>query len=519
METVIGDHQIVVLSGFDSQLIIALIFILLFVACLYEKSRRRDNIPTVNRWFTLEPTVFSRIRFALNSGRIMEIAYQKYKGQAYRLARGDADYIVLPAECVTELNRLPQHMLNSRQCHSYSMTGHLNGINIVLKSNLHVRLLLNTITPALPRFLQPTSVRIEEEMKRSFPQDKDSWKSIDMTDRIAVCVGRAFALAVVGAPMCDNAEFIRLMNEYTKDVFYVMFIMRLVPSILQPLAVWLLPSKWRLRAGRKRLEAFIRPNAKKQREEDSRSTVISELPSLFKCIINEARNESEQDPEVVTGLLMALAVGGTYSAANFIYAAILDLTAHPHYLAEIREELHLKNAEISGRWDFEAFNSLHKLDSACKETLRLTPGSLTTYSRVMQDDYTLSNGITLRKGQFICVHSNGRARDSSVYPDANKYDALRAYKQDFRAHTTCPFKGVYGQDFRWGSGRWACAGRYLASMVCKIMLVKLLDEYDFQFEGSEGRPANTIFHEYVFIRPGVKLMMRRREGSLGIRCV
>ncbi|KAL3429159.1 cytochrome P450 [Aspergillus tetrazonus] len=127
-------------------------------------------------------------------------------------------------------------------------------------------------------------------------------------------------------------------------------------------------------------------------------------------MVAEATNDVEEDPYVFTDLLAALAAGGTYSSANFIVSVILDLTAHPQLLDEIREDIRQKHEMIQGRWDFAAFNSLPKLGSAFKETIRLTPGCLTTYSRVMLQDYTLSTGITLKKGQFICVSSYDRVK-------------------------------------------------------------------------------------------------------------
>ena len=240
-----------------------------------------------------------------------------------------------------------------------------------------------------------------------------------------------------------------------------------------------------------------------------------EPTDLLSWMIKDARNEQEADPQVLAELLAALAAGGIYSSANLIVSTLLDLTANPHFLEEIREEISAKQTEVNGNWDYAAFNSLHKLDSALKETVRLTPGSLTTYSRVMLDDHTLSNGLTLKKGQFICVSSFCRSKDPRVYDNPETYDALRAYNHDLQDHLARPFRNVY-DDLRWGAGRWACAGRYLATLVVKVILVKLIDEFDFQFPDGPSRPPNSVLHEFIFIDPSTKLMMRRRKSDSGI---
>jgi cytochrome P450 len=290
--------------------------------------------------------------------------------------------------------------------------------------------------------------------------------------------------------------------------------MRMLPTMLQPVFVWLLPQKWRLRSSTKELESFVIPQVNKYREDMESEGPVQH--TMIGWMVAEARQDIEKDPYFLTQLLAALSAGGSYSSANFIVSTLLDLIAHPHFLDEIREEIALKHLQVNGNWDYQAFNSLPKLDSAFKETSRLAPGSLTTYSRVMLRDHTLSNGITLKKGQFICISSYCLSKDPSVYPTPDEYDALRQFNANFEGHLAHPFKDLENQEFRWGAGRWACAGRYLAALVAKIILVKMLDEYDFQFiDGT--RPKNTFLYEFVFVDPAVKVMMRRRDCSHGIQ--
>ena len=104
--------------------------------------------------------------------------------------------------------------------------------------------------------------------------------------------------------------------------------------------------------------------------------------------------------------------------------------------------------EINGVWDYDAFQSLHKLDSAMKESARLSPGSNTTFSRVLLNDYTLSNGVRLRKGQFICVSSYSESMNPRLIDEPEIYDALRAYNQNFEDHVARPFRGVYASEYR-----------------------------------------------------------------------
>lgn len=124
---------------------------------------------------------------------------------------------MLPPDNVVELNGLPENMINSRMCHAHSMTGHLNGMNVVLKSRLHIKTLLRRISPALPKLLGPVSTRIAETMDEIFPQDTDSWTTVEPLDKAVHCVSRAITLIAVGAPICDDPKLVRLTFEHIKD--------------------------------------------------------------------------------------------------------------------------------------------------------------------------------------------------------------------------------------------------------------------------------------------------------------
>ncbi|MCJ1405149.1 hypothetical protein MMC11_008375 [Xylographa trunciseda] len=470
-----------------------------------------DGLPVVNRRFALEPRVFARIRWATQARNILEDANDKFQGRAYRLERGDTDLVVLPPLFITELNRLPQNMISSRQSHASTLLGHLNGMDVVLKTNHHVKMLLNRITPALPELLKPSRIRIEESLTSLFPQSTDAWIAVKPVDKIVLCISRGITLATFGTPTCDDPELVRTFMEHTRNVFSVAFTLRLVPWFLQPILVWLHPHKWCLRQTWKTLERFVLPEVARRLSEkgcEGRTDLIS-------CMVREAKDEQDADPQLIKGIVGSTAAGATYSSAALIVGVVADLLANPHFLEEVREEIRAKHQKVDGNWDIEAFNGLEKLDSAMKETVRLAPGTYLVYSRVMLNDHTLSDGLKLKKGQFVCISGYSRATDPTLFPNPKKYDALRAYKQNLQDHRARPFSSVLADDFRWGAGRWACPGRYIATLFAKIILVKLLDEYEFKLIDGV-RPPNALLHEFVFFHPDTELLIRRRETNSGI---
>jgi cytochrome P450 len=287
--------------------------------------------------------------------------------------------------------------------------------------------------------------------------------------------------------------------------------MRLVPKFLQHVLVWLIPYKWRLERSWVQLYNFVVPEV--QRRKANLNATIEN--NLISWMLAEAKTPEEADPFMLTRLVGSVIAGGTYSSAAFVSGVIADLVNHPEYLKEIRQEICETHVRVGGHWDTAAFNKLEKLDSAMKETSRLAPGSLLVYSRVVEQDCMLSNGMRLKKDQLITTSGHSTAFDPKIFPNPEKYDALRAFNQDPKRHRAQPFSSVEGEDHRWGAGRWACPGRFIASVVSKVILVKLLDEYDFKFVGGQ-RPKTSVMHEFVFMNPATKLMVRKRQSSLGI---
>lgn len=141
----------------------------------------------------------------------------QFEGRAYRLDRGDTDLVVLPPHFITELNGLPQNMISSRRSHASTLLGHLNGMDVVLKTNHHVKMLLNQITPALPELLKPSRVRIEETLTSLFPQRTDAWTAIKPVDKVVLCISCGITVATFGSPTCDDPELVRTFMEHTRN--------------------------------------------------------------------------------------------------------------------------------------------------------------------------------------------------------------------------------------------------------------------------------------------------------------
>ncbi|KAK4169839.1 Ent-kaurene oxidase [Cladorrhinum sp. PSN259] len=469
-----------------------------------------DGLVTVNRRWSWEPAFFSRIRWISNAPAIMAAADEQFQGKPYRLARGDTDQIILPPSFIPELNHLNSDVLNSRESHAFGLLGHLTGMGVVRKTSFHVRVLLSHISPALPSLFALTGMRISKAIQNDFPQQHE-WTVMKPSKAIVRCVSESIALALFGAEMtANNPELVHLTHEHTNNVFQVCFAMRCVPEPLQALMVWLVPARWKLISGWRRLRHYVVPSVlakKAARSSSGKARSAGAVnPDVISWMVEAGKNELERDSEVLTTLVGSIAAGSTYSITNFCCRTIMDMVAHPDVLDAVRAEIRAKHAEINGKWDMAALASLEKLESAMKESARLTPGTLLVYSRVVKKDHVLSNGLKLKKGQFITMSGAQRTMDPLVFEEPTQYKGLRFCAPDkIEEHRTRPFSSIDTDILGWGAGRWACPGRLISDMAAKILLVRLLDEYDFAFVG--GKPlSRSVMHEFLFFHPENEMM-------------
>lgn len=106
------------------------------------------------------------------------------------------------------------------------------------------------------------------------------------------------------------------------------------------------------------------------------------------------------------------------------------------------------------------------------------------------------------------------ANDPSIAPEPELFDPMRNYRKRHANNGENLNKFVAGQtdinSLSFGYGGQACPGRYFAVSEIKMILARLLVEFDFAYPEGKSRPQNMFADENVFMDPKAKLMMRKR---------
>ena len=138
---------------------------------------------------------------------------------------------------------------------------------------------------------------------------------------------------------------------------------------------------------------------------------------------------------------------------------------------------------------------------------------LVSFNRVALTSLTLPSGLEIPAGTHMSVASRNVTFDPEVTPNPDVFDGLRYYKMRENAieNHKHQFASLDATNLNFGAGRYACPGRFLASMVLKLLLAQLLLEFDFQFRPGQSRPPPLVMDEVIAPNPWTKILVRRRH--------
>ena len=132
----------------------------------------------------------------------------------------------------------------------------------------------------------------------------------------------------------------------------------------------------------------------------------------------------------------------------------------------------------------------------------------------MKEEMVLSDGLRLPAGAHIEFAIAPIQHDDTV--DADHFDGFRFYRmrqQKSQAHRH-QFSTTSASSLHFGHGQNSCPGRFMASNVIKMVLGKLLTDFDFKLEHQQqGRPVGINAFEYNFPNPGARLLLRKRSQA------
>jgi len=178
------------------------------------------------------------------------------------------------------------------------------------------------------------------------------------------------------------------------------------------------------------------------------------------------------------GLIFAAIHTTTMTVTNILYT----LVSTPEYIKPLRDEIRQAMADNGGTITFPALQQMQRLDSYMKEAIRFYPTGITSFGRRVLKGITLSNGQYIPAGVLIEVPAAAIYADEHYYPNSDTFDGNRSF--NLRATGKAAdiarnqFVTTNEMNLNFGYGRHACPGRFFATNEIKMVLARLILEYD-----------------------------------------
>lgn len=138
--------------------------------------------------------------------------------------------------------------------------------------------------------------------------------------------------------------------------------------------------------------------------------------------------------------------------------------------------------------------------------------------RVVQDaeGITLHDGVHLPRGTHLAFPAYHIGRDPTMVPNGDHFNGLRWYRQRLGKNSEERSKNQFvtpdSEYLTFGSGKYVCPGRFIASSMLKLMMTAVLLRYEFKWTAGVPKPPQRYLHVFAF--PGeIFLSMKRRPGG------
>lgn len=300
------------------------------------------------------------------------------------------------------------------------------------------------------------------------------------------------------------------------SVFVSLVVLRLFPMWTHYFLSWLLPSTYRGHYYIRNAKKLLVPEIQRRRQATVAGKPSTKNSNLLSWMM-EIASEAEGDAASLAHLEVVMSLASIHTSQMNAVHVLYDLVARPEYITPIRDEIREVSKEDGAwmKWEKPSFTKLRKLDSFMRESQRFNPPTLLSMHRVMMQNHQFADGTVIPRNAHISMAVNAIQNDPEVTPEPETFDGLRYYKlrqQDCESHLH-QFSTTQEKILNFGYGTNSCPGRFFASLEIKIILVRLIMDYDYKFPDGKGRPENLKAHEFIFPNSEGELLMRRRSAS------
>ena len=123
--------------------------------------------------------------------------------------------VILPGSAVDEIRALPREVSNPTVAHAHNLLGEFTKMDLILRSDLHFRMIQTKINPNLGALTKPMEEEVRWAMKH-LPKC-DTWTEIKPYHSMLEPVASTSARVFVGLPLCRDPKWLEASVQFTEN--------------------------------------------------------------------------------------------------------------------------------------------------------------------------------------------------------------------------------------------------------------------------------------------------------------
>ncbi|KAI0449781.1 cytochrome P450 [Xylaria acuta] len=483
------------------------------------------NYPLVGSPVSFMPLFAHNLLYLLQAAANARNGYRKFKDKAFQLLRYEGNVVVLPHTLLHELASLPETVASQQSALSMDLAGPFTGLDMIVDNRLNNIIIQRRLTPRLPLLIPRLEQSTREVFDAHFPKD-EGWTEVQpfhLLKHVSACLA---ANVIVGPSLRDDPTWFDISVKYTENVFITSIILRMFPCWMQKIIYPFLPSYWRTKACFRLARRILGPKIQQliqlhdSGKWEPRADDADDL-NVLRWLCGLAKG-NDRNPDTISHILVLLVLASVHNNLFRIISVLYDVTAAGSTLSDqLVAEI---AATMDEGWNDMPYDRLYRLDSVLCESQRVSPPSVLGMKRLFKLPYTFQDGTHIAAGTYTCMATSAIENDPTNTPYPERFDGLRRFRALENRCQAGQLDDTIVKEFRfsnptptalnWGYGKLACPGRHFASCVIKMVLVKLLADYEFAFRPGAGRPKNMNVYDFTFILPNQKMLMKPKKKPL-----
>lgn len=462
--------------------------------------RRRNpplpNIPIVGArkgdWF---PLLQAKWRNTRDFMAAMELAHAQQRDRAVLLPVANAgDIVMLPRSEISFVADQPDSVLsfNDRAFELYQIGYTFIDPNVP-RVTLHESLLRTALTPQIGNLIPALDDEVTWAFEKHWGSDTSQWSEVCVFETMRHITGGVANRALVGLPHCRDPELVNNGMAFAVDIPLSGAILNLFWKPLRPLVAPFvtIPNRIHTRRFRKILRSEI---DRRLRDYDLRQQAVDAKPlgpepnDFLQWSIQQAKahgNPYMWRNETLADRVLIVNFAAIHTTSFTLTWLMFDLAStSQENINQLRNEATSVLAAHGGQWTKRALSELVNLDSAMRESARLSSILTIGLGRVVvaRDGLTTPSGVHLVRGTHVSVPVYSVMRDDTVYPDAGNYHPFR-FSQKMQRSSPSTLPTTSADFLAFGHGKHACPGRFFAAAEMKLIAAHVILHYDFELLG------------------------------------